>query len=143
MLRFGRSRVLAGASVSSAIFALSLAWAPGPVAIAALWVLSGVAWAAVTPIQEAAVAEASGDRAGRGMGLYESAAVTGALIGSLAAGVLYDTSSWEVACVVAAAVILSGAVIVPRAVRALGVPDRVTRRAARVSVADGGPDRRG
>jgi MFS transporter, DHA1 family, multidrug resistance protein len=123
VLRFGRTRVLAGASTASAAFALSLAWAPSPPVIALLWVLSGVAWAAVIPIQQAVVAEASGGRVGRGMGLYESAALAGALLGALAAGLLYDGSSWELACVVAAAVILSGAVVVPRAVRALGVPD--------------------
>jgi MFS transporter, DHA1 family, multidrug resistance protein len=123
VLRFGRTRVLAAASAASSAFALSLAWAPSPVTIAVLWVLSGVAWAAVIPIQQAVVAEASGGRVGRGMGLYESAALAGAMAGALAAGLLYDGSSWEVACVVAAAVILSGAVVVPRAVRALGVRD--------------------
>ncbi|ADB49300.1 major facilitator superfamily MFS_1 [Conexibacter woesei DSM 14684] len=133
VLRFGRTRVLAAASVASALFALSLAWAPSPAAIAVLWVLSGVAWAAVMPIQEAVVAEASGERVGRGMGLYESAAMTGGLLGALAAGVLYDASSWEAACVVAAAVILSGAVIVPRSVRALGVADVPVETAAPVA----------
>ena len=65
--------------------------------------------------------------------LYAAACVGYAAAGSLAAGVRYDTSSWEVACIVAAAVILSGAVIVPRAVRALGVPDRVAPAAPAAS----------
>lgn len=133
VLRFGRTRVLACASVASALFALSLAWAPNPGTIAVLWVLSGVAWAAVMPIQEAVVAEASGERVGRGMGLYESAKLAGGLVGSLSAGLLYDGSSWEVACVVAAAVIASGALIVPRSVRALGVADVPVERAAPVA----------
>jgi MFS family permease len=121
VVRFGRTRVLTLASVSSAAFALSLAWAPNPYAIAGLWILSGVAWAAVMPVQEAVVAEASGGQTGRGMGLYEASALVGGAIGALAAGVLYDASSWSVACVVASAVILAGAVITPRAVRRLGV----------------------
>jgi MFS family permease len=57
------------------------------------------------------------------MGLYESAVLLGSLIGALGAGLLYDGSSWEAACLVLAALILSGGVIVPRAVRAVGVPD--------------------
>jgi len=121
--RFGRTRVLAFSSVSSAVFAASLAWAPNPYAIAALWILSGAAWAAVIPIQQAVVAEASGERVGQGMGLYESAGLLGGLTGSLAAGLLYDGSSWPVACLVAAVVILSGAVVLPRAVRAMGARD--------------------
>jgi MFS transporter, DHA1 family, multidrug resistance protein len=121
--RFGRTRVLAVASVSSAAFAATLAWAPNPYVVAGLWIFSGAAWAAVIPIQQAVIAEASGERVGRGMGLYESAGLLGGLVGSLAAGLLYDGSSWEVACLVAAVVIASGAVVVPRAVRRLGVPD--------------------
>ncbi|UCM88809.1 MFS transporter [Streptomyces marincola] len=122
VVRFGRTAVLALASVASAVFALGLAWAPNPYAVAALWVLSGVAWAAVMPVQEAVIAEASGsERVGRGMGLYESAALVGGAIGTVAAGLLYERASWEVACVAAAAVILAGAAIVPLSVRALGV----------------------
>jgi MFS family permease len=121
VVRFGRTRVLALASAASAVFALSLSWAPNPFVVAGLWILSGVAWAAVMPVQEAVIAEASGEAIGRGMGLYEAAALVGGTVGTAAAGVLYDTSSWTVACVVAAAVILAGAVIVPWAVRALGV----------------------
>ncbi len=123
VLRYGRTRVLAVASVASAVFAASLAWAPNPYVIAGLWILSGTAWATVIPVQQAVIAEASGERVGRGMGLYGSAGLIGGVFGSLAAGLLYAGSSWQVACLVAAAVILSGAVIVPRAVRLLGVPD--------------------
>nr|WP_221374829.1 MFS transporter [Actinoplanes polyasparticus] len=123
VLRYGRTRVLAVASVSSAVFAAALAWSPHPVAIAGLWILSGVAWAAVLPIQQAVIAEASGSQVGRGMGAYEAAVLLGALIGSLAAGVLYDAGPWPLACALAAAVILSGAVLVPWSVRAVGVPD--------------------
>ncbi|MFI5940776.1 MFS transporter [Streptomyces uncialis] len=123
VVRYGRTRVLTFASLSSAAFAANLAWAPHPVVIAALWILSGLAWAAVMPIQQAVIAEASGEQTGRGMGVYESASLLGALAGSLAAGALYDSVEWAVACLVAAAALLAGSVIVPRAVRSLGVAD--------------------
>ncbi|MCD5316323.1 MFS transporter, partial [Kineosporia babensis] len=124
VVRHGRSRVLAVASVLSAGFAVGLAWAPNPWVIAALWVLSAVAWAALSPVQQAVIAEASGDRVGRGMGAYEAAVLLGGLVGALSAGALYEASSWLVSCLVFAAVILSGAVLVPWSVRAVGVPDR-------------------
>ncbi len=123
VLRFGRRRVLVAASLAGCAFAVGLAWAPNPCAIAALWVLSGLAWAAVVPVQQAVVAEASGGQVGRGMGVYEAACLVGALVGSVVAGALYDGAHWRVACLAAAGVILAGAVVVPRAVRALGVPD--------------------
>ncbi|GAB1688991.1 MFS transporter [Krasilnikovia sp. M28-CT-15] len=124
VLRVGRGRALAVASLASATFAAGLAWAPNPVVIAALWVLSGVAWAAVIPIQQAVIAEASGDRVGRGMGLYESAVLLGSMAGSLAAGALYEVAPWPIACLAAAAVVVSGAAIVPWSLRALGVADK-------------------
>ncbi|GAA3926126.1 MFS transporter [Actinoplanes auranticolor] len=124
VVRFGRTRVLAVASVSSAAFAAGLAWAPNPWVIAGLWVLSGTAWAAVIPIQQAVIAEASGARVGRGMGAYEAAVLLGGLVGALAAGVLFDVGPWALACLLAAGVILSGAVLVPWSVRAVGVADR-------------------
>ncbi|MEU7528243.1 MFS transporter, partial [Saccharothrix sp. NPDC042600] len=123
VVRFGRSRVLMTASLASCAFAVGLVWAPNPYVVAGLWVLSGLAWAAVLPVQQAVIAEASGGRVGRGMGVYESACLVGGLIGSLAAGALYDGANWAVACLVAAAMILAGAVVVPRAVRRLGVAD--------------------
>ncbi|MEU4445775.1 MFS transporter [Actinosynnema sp. NPDC050801] len=129
VLRFGRRRVLVVASLASGVFALSLAWAPNPYVIAGLWVLSGLAWAAVLPVQQAVIAEASDGRVGRGMGVYEAACLVGAVIGSLVAGVLYDGAHWWVACVVAAGMILAGAVVVPRAVRRLGVADIPVSRA--------------
>jgi MFS transporter, DHA1 family, multidrug resistance protein len=123
VLRFGRRVVLTGASLASCAFAVGLAWAPNPYVIAGLWVLSGLAWAAVMPVQQAVIAEAADGQVGRAMGVYEAACLVGALIGSLAAGALYDGAHWWVACLVAAGMILAGAVVVPRAVRRLGVAD--------------------
>ncbi|GIG68068.1 MFS transporter [Phytomonospora endophytica] len=126
-VRFGRRAVLAAASLLSATFAASLAWAPNPWVIGALWILAGAAWAAVIPIQQAVIAEASGGaRVGRGMGLYESACLVGAMLGGLAAGLLFDGPGWIAACLVSAAVIACGAVLMPFAVGRLGVADRPT-----------------
>lgn len=44
VVRFGRRRMLVVGAVSSALFAASLALAPTPLWIAALWVLSAIAW---------------------------------------------------------------------------------------------------
>ncbi len=125
VVEFGRTRMLAAASAASALFAASLAFAPNPVVIAICWVLAGAAWAIVLPVQQAIIAEVAGQsHLGRGLGWYESAALLGGLIGSVAAGLLYDGGSWALGCLVAAAVILAGAVFVPAAVRRLGVPDK-------------------
>src|SRR5690625_789802 len=95
--RYGRTRVLALASVASAGFAVSLALAPTPAIIAVCWVLTGAAWAVVLPVQQAVIAEASGrSYLGRGLGWYESASLAGALIGSLAAGYLYELGTWQI-----------------------------------------------
>ena len=120
--RYGRSKVLAAASVASAGFAFSLAFAPNPVVIAICWILAGAAWAVVIPEHQAVIAEASGEnRLGRGLGWYESAALAGALLGTACAGIIYEVGSWGIACLVASAVILTGAFLVPAALRTLGV----------------------
>ena len=126
VLRHGRRRVLCTAFLGSAVFAAALSLAPPPGVIAVLWVLSGAAWAAVMPIQQAVIAEASGGRLGRGFGLYESASLIGGAAGAVTAGILYDTTTWTAACLVFAAVLLTGAVLLPLAVRRLRVPDRPT-----------------
>lgn len=124
VVRFGRRRMLMLGSVSSALFALGLAFAPNPGWIAALWVLSAAAWSLMTPVQQAVIAEAAGStHLGRGLSLYEAAALAGAFIGSLTAGLLYDTSNWLIACIVCAVVIASGAALIPTAVQRLGVTD--------------------
>lgn len=120
----GRRQVYSGASFASALFAASLALAPGPGAIAGLWVLTSAAWAALVPIQQAAVAEVSGARAGRGMSLLGNAALAGSAAGSLLAGALYELSSWQWVCIVFAVVIAAGAVLGPWALGAVGVRDR-------------------
>lgn len=123
VLRYGRARVLVGASAASSVLAAALAAAPNPVVIAVLWVLSATALAAVTPVQQAVVAEVCGTSLGRGLGLYESASLTGGAVGALLAGVLYQASSWAAACLVFAAIILAGAVVLPWSLRALDVVD--------------------
>lgn len=122
--RIGRRAVYAAAMLGSAGFAAGLALAPGPVAIAVLWVLAGVAWAAVAPIHDAAVTQLSGTRTGRGMSLLGNASLAGGAVGSALAGALYGSASWPVACLALAAVVALGAVAGPWALRALGVADR-------------------
>ena len=125
VVRFGRRRMLMLGSVASALFAIGLAFAPSPPWIAALWVLSAVAWSCVIPMEQSVIAEAAGStHLGRGLGLYEAACLARATIGSLAAGFLYESGSWLLACATCAVIIASGAVLIPAAVKRLGVTDR-------------------
>lgn len=123
VVRFGRRRALAGASVLSAAFAAALAFAPSPWVIAALWLLSGVAWAVVIPIEQAVLAESDPERVGRSMGLYESCGLVGGALGAAAAGVTYDYGSWQIACAISAVVILAGALIGPWSLNAISADD--------------------
>ena len=127
VIRYGRTRMLAIASVASASFAAALATAPNPTVIGICWVAAAGAWSVILPAQQSVIAEASGPaELGRGLGWYESATLTGALVGSLSAGLLYQAGSWTVACLVFALVILAGAVTVPAAIRRLGLPSLTT-----------------
>ena len=124
VVRFGRRRMLMLGSVASALFAVVLAFAPNPPWIAALWVLSAVTWSCVIPVEQSVIAEAAGStHLGRGLGLYEAACLAGATIGSLAAGFLYESGSWLLACTTCAVIIASGAILIPAAVKRLGVTD--------------------
>ncbi|HCM94108.1 MAG TPA: MFS transporter [Glutamicibacter sp.] len=119
-MRIGRHRVAAIAALSSATFAFTLAFAPSPLPIAALWILSAAAWAAIIPIEQSVIAEVARERGGKGFGLYESAKLAGAGVGALVAGVSYETTSWQVACILFASVIAAGAIVTPWAVRRSG-----------------------
>lgn len=127
VVRFGRRRMLMLGSVASALFAVGLAFAPSPLWIAALWVLSAVTWSCVIPVEQSVIAEAAGStQLGRGLGLYEAACLAGAAVGSFTAGFLYESGSWLLACAACAVIIASGAVLVPAAVKRLGVTDHPT-----------------
>ena len=122
VVRLGRRAMLMLGSLASALFALGLAFAPSPPWIAALWVLSAVAWSVVIPVQQAVIAEAAGRaHLGRGLSLYEAACLAGAFLGSLAAGLLYESGGLFLVCIVCAIVISSGAALIPAAVSRLGV----------------------
>ncbi|MBK1785421.1 MFS transporter [Prauserella cavernicola] len=120
--RLGRTWVLSVALAFSAAFAAGLSFAPNPWVIAGMWVLSAVAFAAAIPVQQSIVAEAAGVSLGKGMGIYESAMLLGATIGTFSAGLLYSAGDgWRVACLGAAALLLAGAVLVRPAIRTVGV----------------------
>ncbi|WP_440681930.1 MFS transporter [Clavibacter nebraskensis] len=119
-VRCGRTPVLVAAAIAGAAFAGGLALAQDPVTIAVLWVLSALALAAILPIEQAALTEAAGPaRIGRALGLYEATTLLAAAIGSLVAGILYDAVPWEAACVMSAAVILAGGLLLPSTIRRL------------------------
>lgn len=122
VVKVGRRQVLMVASIMSALFAVGLAFAPNPMWIAGMWILSAVAWSAIMPLQQAVIAEAVGQaHLGRGLSLYEAATLAGAFVGSLAAGLLYEAGTWVIACLVCAVIIAAGAALIPAAVGKLGV----------------------
>ncbi|MFE0023091.1 MFS transporter [Amycolatopsis sp. NPDC059021] len=133
--RLGRTRVLALAMLASAVFAAGLAFAPDPVTIAVMWILSAAAFAAAVPVEQAVVAEAAGGSLGRGMGIYESATLLGATIGTFVAGQLYGSGGigWRVACFGAAGLLVLGALVVRGAVRRIGVAEFPVEQAKTLS----------
>lgn len=125
--RRGRRTGYVLASVASALTAAGLALTPSPLVIAGLWVLTSASWAILLPIQRAVVAEVNGHRVGRGLSLLTNAEMLGAAAGSLLAGLLYEIGSWQLSCLIFAAIILSGTVLGPLALTKLGVRDRPAR----------------
>ncbi|MFK0247482.1 MFS transporter [Amycolatopsis azurea] len=122
--RVGRTRVLSLAMVASAVFAAGLSFAPSPVVLAIMWVLSAAAFAAAIPVEQAVVAEAAGLSLGRAMGIYESATLLGATAGAFLAGQLYGSGTgWRVACFGAAGLLIFGSFVVRGAVRRVGVAE--------------------
>jgi len=120
--KFGRTTVLSVAMLCSALFAAGLSLAPNPWVIAGMWVLSATAFAAAIPVEQAIVAEAAGVSLGRGMGIYESATLLGATVGTVTAGLLYSSGhGWQLACLGAAGLLLLSAVFARPAVRKVGV----------------------
>lgn len=95
-------------------------------------VFSATAWSLVIPVQQSAITESVGpERLGRGLGMYEASCLVGQFVGSAAAGFLYGKGDWMLACVVCAAVIASGGLLVPLALGCLGVADRPAPRPRR------------
>ncbi|UQS27416.1 MFS transporter [Amycolatopsis thermalba] len=118
--RLGRTTVLSLAMGSSAVFAAGLSFAPNPAVLTGMWVLSAAAFAAAVPVEQEIVAEAAGVSLGRAMGIYESATLLGATIGTFSAGLLYNAGDgWQAACLGAAAILLVGATLVRPVLRAV------------------------
>ncbi|KNC19823.1 hypothetical protein AC792_04040 [Arthrobacter sp. RIT-PI-e] len=128
--RIGRRAGIVAGSVLSGAFAISLAYASGPVTIAALWILCGVAWALVMPIEQAVIAEKHPHQLGAAMGIYTAATLIGSALGASLGGIIYAAASWKLTCVLAGAVILSGAWLGPWALRKLEVADKPARQDA-------------
>ncbi|MFB6562482.1 MFS transporter [Streptomyces sp. NPDC056400] len=119
--RLGRTPTMVASFAASALFAAGLAVVSTPPAIAVLWTVAAACFAAQIPVEQATVAAASGGRIGRAMGLYESARLAGVVVGPLVMGLLYEEAGWVAACAAAAATSVLGALVVPYAVRTLGL----------------------
>ncbi|WP_221773156.1 MFS transporter [Streptomyces sp. WAC 06725] len=123
--RLGRTRTMVVAFLASALFAAGLGFVATPVAVAVLWAVAAACFAAQIPVEQATVAAAAGKRVGRGMGLYESARLSGVVVGPALMGVVYEQLGWATACCVAAGGSVVGAVVVPYAIRVLKLPETV------------------
>ncbi|MFD9478039.1 MFS transporter [Streptomyces nojiriensis] len=121
--RLGRTPAMVASFAASALFAAGLAVLSTPPAIAVLWTVAAACFAAQIPVEQATVAAASGGRIGRAMGLYESARLAGVVVGPLGMGLLYEEAGWAAACGAAAATSVVGALVVPYAVRTLGLAE--------------------
>ncbi|MFE1875133.1 MFS transporter [Streptomyces sp. NPDC059496] len=139
--RLGRTPTMVASFAASALFAAGLAVVSTPPAIAVLWAVAAACFAAQVPVEQATVAAASRGRIGRAMGLYESARLAGVVVGPLVMGLLYEEAGWVAACAAAAATSVLGALVVPYAVRALGLEQQGTESGPRTG--DGGEDREG
>jgi MFS family permease len=123
-IRLGRARSMMFSLVAGALFTASLALVDTPLVVAALWMLCAAAIATALPVEQATVAQASAGSLGRGVGLYEMAALLGALIASPVLAAVYGGQGWRIACAIAAAGFVLGAALVPLVVRMLGLSDR-------------------
>jgi MFS transporter, DHA1 family, multidrug resistance protein len=84
-----------------------------------------LAIATALPVEQAMVAQASAGSLGRGVGLYESAALLGAVIASPVLAAVYGGPGWRIACAIAAAAFILGAALVPLVVRRHGLSDQL------------------
>jgi len=124
-IRLGRARSMMFSLVAGALFTASLALLDTPLVVAALWMLCAAAIATALPVEQATVAQASAGSLGRGVGLYETAALLGAVIASPVLAAVYGGPGWRIACAIAAAGFILGAALVPLVVGMLGLSDQL------------------
>ena len=124
-VRLGRTRSLIVSLMASAAFAIALAAVGSPLTVALMWTLWAACLAAAVPVEQSTVAAASRDSLGRGLGLYEAGTLLGILLAAPALGALYGGLGWSAACITVAGLLLTGAALIPRALRAVGLPDEL------------------
>jgi MFS family permease len=111
--------------LAAALFTASLARFDTPLVVAALWTLCAATIAMALPVEQATVAEASTGSLGRGMGLYETSALLGAIVVTPLLAAVYGGPGWPAACAIIAAGFAAAAALVPLVVRVLGLSDRL------------------
>lgn len=131
--RWSRRGVMGGALVVSGAVSLLFPVAPTLLLMSAVWVLEALVWSAALPATDALVAELTGgDIRGTAYGVYAAVSGTGAVIGPLLGGWMYDSVGraspfWASAVVLPLAGTLALALL-PRAVT--GSPHGSERPAA-------------
>ncbi len=113
----GRRSTLFGAIGATGVMAVMLAFATNTAIITLAWAVAAGCIAAAVPVEQAAIAAASGTHVGQGFSLYGAASLTGAFAGPAAFGALYGALGWQWTCLVVAAVVGLSIPLVPWAVR--------------------------
>ena len=113
--RFGRTRVMVGSALASAVIGLLLPWSPSMGVLVALRALQGIALAGVPATAMAYLAEEVDRRdLGAAMGRYIAGTTIGGLAGRLVASFTLDLSTWRWALEVAALTALAFTVVFVR-----------------------------
>ncbi|MDP6376968.1 MAG: MFS transporter [Pseudomonadales bacterium] len=105
--RFGRMPLMVSGIALAALASISLPWLGHILMVAGLYTLSAVAWTMAIPAEDALLGDLSeAATRGRLFGMREMAAMTGAAIGPLLGGAIYDYWRAEFAFVINGALLL-------------------------------------
>ena len=108
--RFGRGRTMVLGLALAAVVLASLPWLHSVIWVATLYTLTAVGWSLAGPAEDALLSDlAPADLRGRVFGYRELAAGTGAALGPLLGGALYDHGAPELPFAVTGVVLLSSA----------------------------------
>ncbi len=127
--RLGRRRSLMVSLIAGAVFAGSLALVDTPLVVALMWTLCAACLAAAVPVEQATVAIASRGSLGRGTSLHQAAVLLGTIVITPSLAAAYGALGWQAACAIIAVGLVTGAALVPLALRTLGLPDELAPKA--------------
>ena len=111
--RFGRTPMITAGIAAAALVSAALPWLPHILWVAVLYTLFSAGWALASPAQDALLGDMTSDQTrGRMFGYKEAAAGSGAALGPLAGGVIYEYVVPELAFVANGSLLLVTAALV-------------------------------